>query len=427
MTPPVGPPATELKQPRVNGKLKRALARQFVWVSGGRIVAALLQAASLILVSRLLPVSDFGHLAAFLGVTTLVQVIIDFGVGTLVTRERAAKPDNPVVAAALRFTNVSSMALTAILLLGLSGAALVFSDAYWQMLPLAVWAAAERNADTRLSVAFADGDVQINVINLLSRRTLALIMFVVATAFDVPPILAFSLSAALAAMGSATFAQRWVRRRVANSREVGFSEVLRMARPYWVTGIATQARNLDVVVVGALAGATQVGLYSSGSRLVSPLRILPQSLATILLPASARTQQSARALWSLLRLTVVVVAGMSLVYAAIWFAVPFFVDDVLGSAYSEATPVIRIIVAGLPLAATVSMLNSILQGRARSKDVAMASSSTTVACLIGIAVVAPFYGAVGAATVLTLSFAIQVAILLRPVHRMLIESRTDQE
>ena len=251
-------------------------------------------------------------------------------------------------------------------------------------------------------------------------------MFIAATALGVPPILAFSLSASLAAIGSATFAQRWVRRRVVNTREVGFSEVLRLARPYWVTGIATQARNLDVVVVGALAGATQAGLYSSGSRLMSPLRILPTSLAMILLPASARTQKSAHALRSLLRLAVAVVAGMSLLYAAIWLAVPTFVDRALGSAYVDATPVIRIIVAGLPLAAMCSMLNSILQGRGRSKDVAVASSSTTAACLVGIAVVSPFYGAVGAATVLTLSFVIQLGMLLCPLRRMLIESRVDQ-
>lgn len=426
MTPPGGPPDVVI-EPRAKGRLGRVLARQFAWVSGGRIIAALLQALSLVLVSRLLPVADFGHLATLLGVTTLAQVILDFGVGTLVTRERAADRDNPLIAAALRFTNVSSLALTAVLMLGLTVAALLFSDAYWQMLPLAFWAAAERNADTRLSVAFADGDVQINVINLLSRRTAALGLFVAATALSVQPILAFSLSAALAAIGSATFAQRWVRSRVVKSHEVGFSEVLRLARPYWVTAISAQARNLDVVVVGALAGATQAGLYSTGSRLMSPLRILPTSLATILLPVSARTQKSTKALKSLLRLTVAVVAGMSVLYGAIWLAVPTFVDKVLGSAYIEATQVIRIIVAGLPVAALCSMLSSILQGRGHSKDVALASSSTTAACLVGVAVVSPFYGAVGAATVLTLFFVLWLGMLVFPVRRMLIESRMAEE
>ena len=425
MTPKSVPSEAVLK-PRVNGKLKRVLARQFAWVSSGRILAALLQTASLVLVSRLLPVSDFGYLATFLGVTSLAQVVLDFGVGTLVSRERAAKPDNPVVAAALRFTNVSSVGLTALLLLGLTGAALFISEAYWQMLPLAVWAAAERNADTRLAVAFADGDVQINVINLLARRTAALGLFVAATALGVLPILAFSVSSALAAIGSATFAQRWVRRRVVPSREIGFSEVVRRARPYWVTAISTQARNLDVVVVSALAGATQAGLYLTGSRLMNPLRILPASLATILLPASARTQNSAHDLRSMVRLTVAVVAGMSVLYAAFWLAVPTFVDQALGSAYVDATPVIRIIVAGLPVAATCSMLNSILQGRGRGKDVALAASSTTVACLLGVALISPFYGAIGAATALSLSFVVQLGLLLRPWRRMLVESRVDQ-
>ena len=376
--------------------------------------------------SELLPVSEFGHLATFLGVTTLAQVVLDFGVGSLVSRERAADPDNPVVAAAFRFTNVSS--------LGLIGHAAdrddrgrtLFSDAYWQMLPLAVWAAAERNADTRLSVAFADGDVQINVINLLSRRTAALVIFVVATALGVPPILAFSLSAAWPPSGRPPSPRGGSGAVSSDAREVGFSEVTApgptvLGERDRHTGSKSGRRG------GRRArGATQAGLYSSGSRLMSPLRILPTSLAMILLPASAKTQKSAHALRSLLRLAVAVVAGMSLLYAAIWLAVPTFVDRALGSAYVDATPVIRIIVAGLPLAAMCSMLNSILQGRGRSKDVAVASSSTTAACLVGIAVVSPFYGAVGAATVLTLSFVIQLGILLCPLRRMLIESRVDQ-
>lgn len=160
-------------EPRIKPRVRRVIAREFAWVSGGRIVAAVLQAVSLVVVARLLPVFEFGYLATFLGVTTLVQVALDFGVGSLVTRERAADETNPVVAAALRFTNVSTIALIVLLLLGLAAGAVYVSDVYWQMLPLAVWAAAERNADTRLSVAFADGDVQINVVNLLSRRTAA--------------------------------------------------------------------------------------------------------------------------------------------------------------------------------------------------------------------------------------------------------------
>ena len=364
------------------------------------------------LAARAMPVSDFGHLAAFLGITTLLQVAVDCGVATYVTRERAVRPDSGGVPSALRFTRRSSIALFAILVISLILAGAALDRTYLAMLPLALWAAAERNADTGLSVAFADGDVHVNALNLLSRRALSIALFVALDSAGVEAILAFATASAIAALASAVFSFLYIRKRITATATLGWRELLSRARPYWVNGLATQARNLDVVVVGALAGATSAGLYSSGSRLTSPLRILPTSLATILLPASARAAKSREVLRNLLTLTTCVVAGMTVIYAIIFAGASVLVDSVLGSDYKDSTAVIRIILVGLPFAALASLLNSILQGRGQGRDVAVTSSTTTAACLIGIAITAPWLGAPGAAVVLSASFALQAALLL---------------
>jgi O-antigen/teichoic acid export membrane protein len=418
--PAAGPGGRKGRRRRVS--LRQALARQLVWVTAGRILAALLQAVLLVLAARALKVADFGHLMAFVGVVALAQVLVDCGVSIFVTRERAATPESGRVTAGLRFTVVSSTLLMIVLATGIALAAVLVSSVYWSMLPLVAWAAGERNADTRLSVAFADGDVHVSVLNLVTRRTCTILLFVIALAADVPALLAFSVASAVTALGSATFANIYIRARVTAASSISFRELLRLARPFWVSNIASQARNLDAVLVSAFAGATQTGLYSSGSRLVNPLQILPASLASILLPASARSLDSRRVLARLLALTLVVVVGLTVVYAAIFAATPWLVREGLGARYDGSGTVIRIILLGLPFASATALFTSILIGRGYGRSVAFVSSITTTCCLAGICVVAPFAGASGAAAVLSASFVVQVLAMGVPMRRLWRES-----
>lgn len=393
------------------------------WVTSGRVLAAVVQALLLILVARALEVVDFGHLMAFVGVVTLVQVSVDCGVQTYITRERAAHPDSGGVTTALRFTVLSSVVLSAMLASGLVVAAVTVSPVYWAMLPLALWGAGERSADMRLTVAFADGDVHVPLLHLVLRRSLTVVLFVGAGSILGNAVLVYSTSSAVSALASAYFANRFIRRRVVAASSIGFRQLLRSARPYWLTNIALQARNLDVVVVSAFSGgAQQAGIYSGGSRLVNPLQILPLSLAAVLLPASARSEATRQALKRLFGLTLVVVAGLSVVYAAIYLATPFLVKEGLGERYEGSVSVIRVILIGLPFSSASAMFSAVLQGRGRGHAVAASATAGTVFCLVGIAIVAPLAGAVGAAGVLSASFVLQLAAMSLSMRRLWTET-----
>lgn len=389
----------------------RPFLGQFAWVSAGRIVAALLQALSLILVARSLVPAEFGLLSAVLGVATVAQTAIDMGVSTFTTRERAANPESGAVATALRFNTVSSLVLTAITLIALGVAGFVFNPLYWLMLPLAFWISGERNADTRLTVAFADGDAKINVFNLLSRRLAAIVLFLILLALAVEPLLAYCVATAVAALGSSFFANVYVRRRVTVPSSITYRELLRQSWPYWLHSVATQARNLDVVVTSAIAGAAQAGFYSAASRLTSPLRILPTSLSTVLLPAASRASARSHSIKPLVKTVLVVVAIMTVLYAILFVLMPWLVPFALGDAYSPAIPVIQIVLIGLPFAAAVSLVASLLQGQGYKHLVATTSTITTIACLVGVAIGSVAGGAIGAAIALAASFVLQASIL----------------
>lgn len=404
------------------GRERRGVGHQLVWVSSGRVLAAGLQACSLILAARAMPVSDFGLLMAFFGVVTLIQAFADFGVGTFISKERAASPSSGGVGSALRFTTTSSVVVVVLVAGGLVITAILVSPVFWAMLPLAIAAAGERNADTRLAVAFADGDVHISVLNLVLRRSTVILAFVVLLAVGVGGLLAFSLSSGIAAAASAAFANIYIRRRVITAPSLTFRELLSSARPYWVAGLASQARNLDALLVASLAGAGQAGLYASGSRLINPLQILPSSLASVLLPASARSAQSRQMLRKLVTLSLVLLAGLTVIYAAIFLAAPLLVRLALGERYDGSVAIIRVILLGLPFASAGALLIPILQGRGHGRAVATASTTSTAVCLLGVAAAAPTGGAIAAAAMLSISFLIRFLALGQAFRRLWLDA-----
>lgn len=388
----------------------KPLLGQFAWVTAGRIVAAILQAASLVLVVQRVSPVEFGVLSTVLGLATVFQTTVDMGVATFITRERALNPESGGIATALRFNAITS-ALLAVVVFALLGIAGSFDPIYLLLLPLALWVSAERNADARLGVVFADGDAKINVFNLVGRRALAILVFVLLANSGMDPLFSFAVSSAVAAICSSLFANIYVKRRPIARPTIGFRELLRESRPYWINSVATQARNLDVTITVIMAGAAQAGFYSTAARLTSPLRILPNSLSSVLLPAATRASRQSQSMRPLLRVVVLVTLIMTGIYAAIWMLVPTGVSLFLGAAYTPAVPSIQIVVASLPFAAAASLLTSMLQGRGEKRYVAAVATVTTVLCLSAVAVAAPSFGSIGASAALAGSFIVQALAL----------------
>lgn len=391
----------------------RRIAGQFAWASSSRVGAALLQALLFVLAARAVPPAEFGLLAAMLGVTTLLQTVFDMGVQTYTTRERAAHGDVGGIATALQFNARTSLLLAVVAAGIVAGSAWLIDPAFWLMLPLAVWVSAERTADVRLTISFADGDVRGNAINLLSRRALAIISFVTMGALGVEPLLAYSIAVAVAGLASSVFANLYIRGRVTAPPSLSYRELLDASWPYWLNSVATQARNLDSTITAAFAGAVEAGFFSVASRLTSPLRILPTTLASVLLPNAAKSDGSRRQTWMLLRLAGAALALTTTLYIALIVSAPLFVPLMMGEDYVGSVLAVQIVVAGLPFAALVSLLSSILQGRGRKHYVATVSTITVLACLAMVAAGAALWGAEGAALALTINFvgqAIAIAV-----------------
>lgn len=393
----------------------RDLLGQFASITTGYALSSAIRAASLIVLARFALPADFGLFSAVAGVIVIVQACFDLGLARLILREHGSGTSPAIVRAALQLNARLSWSLGAVGVVGLTVVGNSFDDRILFLIPLAVGAAAEKTADTRLSVAIASGRASVSTINLMIRRSLALGLFVILLLVvpDVPVLLAYSLAEAASAVVGAVLVQRQIDGMIPREPGARFRTVAHMGLPFWINSLATQVRNLDVLLATAVAGPVQGGFYAASTRLTSPLQLLASSAATVLLPVAARSQDRRRVLSAALLLTGI----MAALYATLGLIAPLVVPIVLGPAYAGATVAIQIVLGGLPFACLSAVLASALQGWGRARVVATTALIFTTLCLISTVTGAVYFGAPGAAAGLASSYLAQSAILFAVTSR----------
>ena len=396
----------------------RRMLAQFGSVVSGRILSAALQGVLLVLIARAITPGQFGLLSATLGASLLAQAMFDGGLTPLILRERAIRPDSALVAAALRLNGYLSIALflTAALVLTVLGW-LVEPDILL-LLPLALWMSAERSVEAWLGVVFADGDTRANFSSAVGKRLLSVLLFLVLERVTPSPLLSFAIASAVPSALSAVLTRRYVARRLGPlGDQVSMIGLLREAWPFWLNSMATQANNLDVSIATMAAGSYQAGIFATASRLTSPLRILPTSMARAILPAASRDANPATRR-HLMTYAAGMLIAMSIIYLSLCFSVPALVPLALGSQYEPAIRPLQVVLLGLPFAAGTSLAGALLQGAGLRHYVASVSLTTTALYLPLVAVAMIGWGAIGAAIALAGSYLIQFGLLLSRVIRL---------
>ncbi|MDN4475409.1 hypothetical protein QQX09_06005 [Demequina sp. SYSU T00192] len=413
-----GAPPEPAGEPRKYGRAMH-LVRQFGWIGGGRIAAAAVQAAVLVIAARTTDEPTIALIAAAAGLLVFAQAVADLGISTLVLRERAAGADPGFIRACLRGIDVTSSALGVAVAIAAAAWILVAGAHQWWLVVLVLGAAAEKNAEGRMGLAVADGEAHASARVLVIRRVAILVAVALLVLVGMDGAWAYALGTLAGNMLGAALARRDSVRRAAGETTLEAAprlpEIARHARPYYANSVSTQFRNLDALIVTTLGGPVPGAAYGLTSRLMTPLRILPTSLAQALLPSVAKgNHRSTRRFLSLVGLVVVgsaVVFGIGAATAALW--VPWL----FGQQYTTAVVPVQIALLGLPLAAAASLLAAALQGRGHPRATAWGALIGSTSCLVFVAIGVLAWEAPGASAGLTLSFALQAAFLLAATLR----------
>ena len=387
----------------------KGLIHQFSWILVGRLTGAVVQAGSIALLARWIGPSQFGLFAASYGIAIVLQTAGDFGFTQYIIRLRAVDRDNPAIDGVLKLSGCINLVMGSVLLSLAIG--LTFYDyMYAPLMPLAVWIAADKQVELWLGLSLADGKTWQNALSLVFRRVFALGVLIIANLAAYDAFYAYNLGLAVGSTIAAVTVQVRNARVVTPAGRARFRSVFPESRGFYSNSIATQIRNIDTVLVNLILTPTAAGFYGAASRLTTPLRIIPTSFASVLMPAASKSAFSGAR--SLRRPLVILLLATTLLYVGIAIAMPLVAPLVLGANYAGAVVVIQVVCFGLIFAAVASQLSSILQGFGAIAAVARISWITTSTCLLGIVALAPALGAFGAGMALSASYVVQVAMLL---------------
>jgi O-antigen/teichoic acid export membrane protein len=154
-----------------------SLRSQTVIQTLGRLLGTAAQAVTFALFARAVAPAAFGEVAVLNGSTTFVSVLLDFGLPTYISKQRALG-NHQRVAAAVRINAASTIGLGLVT----GGAVQVF----WRnglpgITPVLISLAntIDKNVETLLAIPLSDGATRYSAISFLIRRLSWLLLFVV--------------------------------------------------------------------------------------------------------------------------------------------------------------------------------------------------------------------------------------------------------
>lgn len=153
------------------------------------------------------------------------------------------------------------------------------------------------------------------------------------------------------------------------------------ALPLGMFGMVLSVYNyVDVLILGALAGEREVGLYHNAYRIYEALTYAAGALVAVLTPRFAALWVTDRAAHGrLARLGLAGALLLSLVIAPLaWVLAPTVLAGFYGAEYAEATRALRILCAGLGLIFAIWVLHALAISAVRSQLLL----TTTLACLV---------------------------------------------
>ncbi|MFC8614864.1 O-antigen ligase family protein [Micromonospora purpureochromogenes] len=395
--------ADSSRRPNVRGVVGGASA-----LAASRIAGSGLQAVAMVLLARYVDPQGFGAFGGYFGAVAFLAVVADAGVSTALLRWRALGRDT-AVSAGLRLnvlTTIGGLVIAAAIGLSLTAGTM----APWIAVLLAAGWMLDKNVETMLSLAIADGRMGHAVVSILGRKAVQVAIFVTAVKLGGEPFASLAYGLVVASV----VGQVHVRFAVRISGSAAAADVWRAAldsRAYLVSNVSAQARVLDATVVSLVVPGAGAGLYAAASRIFSPFVSIPSALSTVLVPhsATARAGEARRLFWRMNLAVVLVVGAIS---AAGMAAAPWLAELLFGEIYSKAGAVIAVMLAGVPSFCASSPCGAVLQGVGRGALVAKIGVVSAAALLVTVAGGAALFGAVGAAAAVSLTYLFKHASLL---------------
>ncbi|MDO8467221.1 MAG: flippase [bacterium] len=334
-----------------NSSVGQTIAKNTFWLFFGQITGRLFRAAIVIYAARVLGAASWGAFSYALGVAAFLTIFSDIGINALITKEASRNPElkNKYIATAF-WTKLT------LLIALIAGVAIAFPyltniPEAAAIMPILIFVFAFdtlRDLGSAISRSMEKMEIE-SLIGVFTN--LAIVVLGIAFLIFEPTSRALSYAYAVGS-GLGLLAIWFVLRRHIGNFFTNFDRrlvknILSTAWPFGLMGLMGAINlNTDIIMVGWLRSAVEVGHYAAAQKPVLLLYVLPTLLASSIFPMMARMAKIAPAIViGLLEkaLAGVILLAVPVVALSLIFAHPI-INILFGAEYLPAVNTFRILI-----------------------------------------------------------------------------------
>lgn len=346
---------------------RRSVAHNAVLLAGSSILARLAMLALAVALGRIIGPEDYGRYGLGVALGVIAVPLTDLGMTPFVTREtaRLGVAGDPLATRVARVRAFATIAATAVVALATW---LVVDDERTALAIVLVVASASLDGLAQFGFGYFQGREHMGMqARLTSLASLARSIGGIALALATGSLVAVLVWLIVAGAAQAVAASRAMRRatgRLATPtawRSLPWRTILAMGAMTVFVAITQRA---DAVILGLLRGEADVGLYTAAFAIMGGLQIIPWTAAVAMGPVFARTFDSDRAAfartWSD-GLRTVLLTSLPIALLVALLSEPL-IARLFGAAFSDAGPVLAILIWSVPLAGLATIAAAALRG-----------------------------------------------------------------
>jgi O-antigen/teichoic acid export membrane protein len=395
---------------------KRGLGANAALAFAGDAALKLSALVVILVGARALTVPEFAVLATGLAVAGVLTMALDFGAGTLITRDGARSRD---VRGALLAGSLAARApvFVAVLVFAPLLGALVGRP--WTALAIAALSVAGAGALTVLACYRSSQDIRPEALQRLGAGALTI---VAVGALGLLVSSADAMLVALAVIVTVTIAPLALRiRTVADlTNAAPRGATIRRAAPIGLLALATVVYfRSGTIALAASSDEQATAAFGVAAGIAFGLLMLPNAVTTALLPRLAAEVDRRGSGECTRRVLAWTIALAALVATAAAVAIPALLPVALGHGYDEARAPFVVLCVGIPLIAASSVIGTALLSLGQVRVLGLQVAVSLAVNLLCLAILVPVAGAVGAAFATLACEAVGLVVLVHAARSAL--------
>jgi O-antigen/teichoic acid export membrane protein len=352
----------------------RRIAKNTAWLFTGQIIGRLLRAGIVIYAARILGAASWGAFSYALSVAAFLTIFSDIGINALLTREGSKNPNERE-----RYLATSFFVKLTLLII-MSVGVLLFINKLTNLpeavslmpIALAVFIF-DSLRDLGSAMARALEEMRIEAITNIYTN-IAITVFGIVALYISPTswsvIVAYALGTVFGFISIVIPLRQYFRNLYRNFDRSLVKPIIATAWPFGLVGLMGAIMiNTDVLILGWMRSATEVGLYSAAQRPIQLIYIAPSLIATAFFPQLARLAGESKEKFSALfsqALAVIYLLALPLALGGIILAKQFILL-LYGAPYGSAYISFAILSATLAVVFPATLIGNALFAHNKQK------------------------------------------------------------